>query len=1008
MTQLPKQQSFVKTLLLFLLCGLLLVACGSEEPTPTAEPAPTEETEVAPTESAESVDSTESGEEAEVVPTEAPVEAEEAAVPTLTWEDAAAHPNDIEFVTIPATGELASFQMQVTEVTNEQYVTFLNEAFAEGLVTMEVPDKVAYTVDTPDPTKLVYNLDGDPIINLGGSRVVKDHNKDGEYERGEMENPLNRVFVEFNEETQQFQVVDPATVDWTVYFDTSIYPNVTDFIEDWAELNEEGTGRYEFGDLDKELPTLEEVKQWPVTFVRYWGAHAFAEFYGYEIPTQDQWHVAAKGGQDFAYPTNNGEYPNDGDFGANPDEINTWFSPHGFGVVPHGHVQPVKSIASNPFGLYSMGGSVWEWTHDWYKHNPEMPSDPFHNTGGLYFVDDSIPLDDIRVDTTQPLSKDNQYSKTGAGGAYNFPELHQEFSGVMQTPPKPFLGEANDHFGFRVVINSEPIASTPPRTEWALSGASVEESGGQGQTPQIPSFSMVDANQDGEVTLEELVLLEDMLPFGAEQMFNALDKDKNGVLTEGEFPSEEPASDEETSSDSAETEAPQMPPFSVLDQNKDGEVTEEELTLIEANLPFPAAQMLNTLDKDKNGVLTEDELVTEAPESTTPDASEQSMASGSAEEEAAVPTLTWDNAAAHPNDIEFVTVQGEGDVVTFEMAATETTNEQYVAFLNEAWAAGVITFDIPDHVPTDPLQQIVYNLNGQPLIDLGGYRVVQDHNRDGTYALEETESPLNRSFIQFDEATEQFSVVDPASVDWNIYFDTSIYPNVVDTIELWAELNGTGEGWYDYGDLDKALPTLEEVTQWPVSFIRYYGAHDFAEFYGYAIPTQAQWQLAAKGGQNFKYATNDGEAPNHGNEGENPDEINAWFNILGVGNKTRGHLQPAKSLAPNPLGIYSLGGSIWEWTRDWYRPDPTKPAHPFTNTTGERFVDDSIPLTDIRIDTSLPPDRENQYFKTGAGGSFNFPAEVTIVENASNFPNPDPGTGNDHFGFRVIREVSGE
>lgn len=108
---------------------------------------------------------------------------------------------------------------------------------------------------------------------MGGSRIVKDHPRNGEYGSRDVENPLNRVYIEFNQETQLFQIVDPATVDWSVHFDPSIYPNVSDSIDDWAELNEAGTGRYEYGDLDKKLPTLEEVKQWPVTFVRSQAAH---------------------------------------------------------------------------------------------------------------------------------------------------------------------------------------------------------------------------------------------------------------------------------------------------------------------------------------------------------------------------------------------------------------------------------------------------------------------------------------------------------------------------------------------------------------------------------------------------------------------------------------------------------------------------------------------------------------------------------------------------------------
>jgi len=184
--------------------------------------------------------------------------------------------NEIQFVTVPGSQKLPTFQMAETEITNEQYAHFLNEALKTN--------HIQYNGEQG----MVYNLQGQPMIWLGGSRVVKDHNRDGIYELDEMENPLNRSYIEFNSQSDRFEVVDPAKVNWSKYFDKQVYPNVVDKLSHWAELNEEGTGFYGEGDTDKTLPTLSEVKKWPVTFIRYYGAEGFAKFYGYDLPTKAQ------------------------------------------------------------------------------------------------------------------------------------------------------------------------------------------------------------------------------------------------------------------------------------------------------------------------------------------------------------------------------------------------------------------------------------------------------------------------------------------------------------------------------------------------------------------------------------------------------------------------------------------------------------------------------------------------------------------------------------------------
>jgi formylglycine-generating enzyme required for sulfatase activity len=143
----------------------------------------------------------------------------------------------------------------------------------------------------------------------------------------------------------------------------------------------------------------------------------------------------------------------------------------------------------------------------------------------------------------------------------------------------------------------------------------------------------------------------------------------------------------------------------------------------------------------------------------------------------------------------------------FQMSEAETTNEQYVTFLNATMADGLIK--IGTGVSMGQAAVYVVGNDGQDyaeqrFIELSGSRVLKDHDGDGTI---DPENPLNQCWIEYDEATNQFSVKDPQAIDWDNYPYES------------------GESRADWDELAAGnLPSLDEVKQWPVSFIKWYGA----------------------------------------------------------------------------------------------------------------------------------------------------------------------------------------
>lgn len=187
--------------------------------------------------------------------------------------------------------------------------------------------------------------------------------------------------------------------------------------------------------------------------------------------------------------------------------------------------------------------------------------------------------------------------------------------------------------------------------------------------------------------------------------------------------------------------------------------------------------------------------------------------------------------------------------------------------------------------------------------------------------------------------------------------------------------------------------SIDDKQKHPVVHIAYEDALAYAKWVGKLLPTEAQWEYAARGGL-------DGKLNTWGDEPIDPKRANIWQGHFPDRNSAEdgfARTSPVKSFPPNGYELYDMAGNVWEWCADLYRPD-TYARQVLATGRGVVVVNPTGP--EKSLDPRNPDAAESRVQR---GGSFLCNDSYCASYRPSARMACTPDTGMLHVGFRCVK-----
>lgn len=204
-----------------------------------------------------------------------------------------------------------------------------------------------------------------------------------------------------------------------------------------------------------------------------------------------------------------------------------------------------------------------------------------------------------------------------------------------------------------------------------------------------------------------------------------------------------------------------------------------------------------------------------------------------------------------------------------------------------------------------------------------------------------------------------------------------------------AGLPGTATDWWQlrkqatWRQPDGLTDVVESYPDHPVVQVNYADAEAYCQWRGKELPTEAQFEYAARGGaEGMLYSW--GDAPLHRHQAM----TNHWqgqFPYLNENTDGYAGTAPVGSFPANDFGLFDITGNVWEWVQDWYHPryyamspgrnpagvsreeslDPAEPHLPKRSIRGGSFLCSENYCSGFRVSARMPADPLSSTNHTG-------------------------------------------